>query len=84
MREFMNSMALDGIELCPFRLIGHGFRERIGVGHADRFILIEHKDTVRLQCCSSAIIFALPAAISAGVGAAGFSPGAGALRGAAG
>ena len=50
MREFMNSMALDGIELCPFRLIGHGFRERIGFGHADRFILIEHKDTVRLQC----------------------------------
>ena len=47
----MNSIALDGIELCPFRLIGHGLRERIGFGHADRFILIEHKDTVRLECC---------------------------------
>ena len=48
MRELMNSMALDGIELCPFRLVGHGLRERIGFGHADRFVLIEHKDTVRL------------------------------------
>ena len=51
MRELMNSMAFDGIELCPFRLVGHGLRERIGFGHADRFVLIEHKDTVWLQCC---------------------------------
>lgn len=84
MRELMNSIALDGIELCPFRLIGHGLRERIGFGHADRFILIEHKDTVRLECCQFSDRLCVAAAISAGVGTAGFSPGAGALRGAAG